>query len=187
VIDTSVPDTNLISDACDETLVVFTESLKADWLALLLARGPAGVIAPSITPTEIESITSRSPNWLDLQEVLGEYPLLITEGIGSVKMPAVLQRRLRGHEGLPASLKASQLPGGSEILLIESTSGSADEREGLHLRVGGGRFLGSEVVLLSNQVHIQRTDSGQIASQLEVRSAERGQHYVPVLNLEMLD
>ena len=102
-------------------------------------------------------------------------------------MPAVLQRRLREHEGLPASLKASRLPGGSEILLIESNSGDADEREGLHLRIGGGRFLGSEVVLLSDQVRIQRTESGQIAPQLEVRSTDRGQHYVPVLNLEMLD
>jgi hypothetical protein len=187
VVDTSVPDRNLISDACDETLIVFTESLKADWLTSLPGKSVAGVIAPSISPTEIESITRQSTNWLDLQEVLGEHPLLITEGIGSAKMPAVLQRRLREHEGLPASVKASRLPGGSEILLIESNSGDADEREGLHLRIGGGRFLGLEVVLLSNQVRIQRTESGQIAPQLEVRSTDRGQHYVPVLNLEILD
>mgnify|MGYP001221987907 CR=1 FL=1 len=186
--DGSIPPRNLMRDACDEPLIVFTESLKAAWLASLPDQHIAGVIAPSITPTEIESITGKSTNWLDLQEVLGGYPLLITEGIGSAKMPAVLQRRLREHEALPASLRGSLGPGGSEILLVEPNLGDDDgEREELHLRIGGGRFLGSEVVLLSNQVSVQRTESGQIASQLEVRSADRGQHYVPALNLEMLE
>lgn len=171
----------------DAWLIVFTESLRFDWLTSLPRERVAGVIAPSILPSEIESRTGSPPTRAALGEILGKFPLLLTEGIGKAAMPAALQRRLRAHDGRPASLNGGTMPGEAEVLLVEPDEAAGTDDDEARLRVGGGRFLGSEVTLLSGGPSPRRTGAGLLTTQLEVRSDERGQQFVPVRNLERLD
>ena len=168
-------------------LIVFTESLRFDWLTSYPRERVAGVIAPSILPDEVESRPGSPPTRAALGEILGELPLLLTEGIGNAAMPAALQRRLRAHEARPASLSGSALPGEAEILLVEPDEEADGDDGELRLRIGGGRYLGSEVTLLKAGPRSRRTGAGLLTPHLEVRSHERGRLHVPVHNLERLD
>jgi hypothetical protein len=180
---TSIP----ITGDGEASLIVFTESLRFDWLTAFPRDRLAGVIAPSVTPSEIESRTGSPPTHAALAEILGEFPLLLTEGIGNASMPAALQRRLRAHEGRPASLVGNSLPGRAEILLVQPDEAAAGGDDEVRLRVGAGRFLGSEVSLLPDDSLSRHTGAGLLTPHLDVRSSDRGRLHVPVLNLERLD
>ncbi len=171
----------------ETSLIVFTESLRFDWLTSFPRDRLAGVIAPSILPSEIESRTGSPPTHTALAEILGAFPLLLTEGIGNAAMPAALQRRLRAHGGRPASLNGSALPGRAEILLVQPDKAADGDDDEVRLRIGGGRFLGSEVSLVPDEPLSRRTGAGLLTPHLEVRSGDRGRLHVPVLNLERLD
>jgi hypothetical protein len=182
------PQTSLpVTGEGEASLIVFTESLRFDWLTAFPRDRLAGVIAPSVMASEIKSRTGSPPTHSALAEILGEFPLLLTEGIGNASMPGALQRRLRAHEGRPASLVGSALPGRAEILLIQPDEAAAVDDDEVRLRIGAGRFLGSEVSLLPDESLSRHTGAGLLTPHLEVRSGDRGRLHVPGLNLERLD
>jgi len=172
-------------------LLVFTGSLRFEWLTAYPRERVAGVVAPTVEAAEIESRTGLPPTRAALAEILGEIPVLLTEGIGNAAMPPALQRRFRRHAGRPGCLSGSARAGEAEGLLLdgdepEADAPDADGQATERLRIGGGRFLGSEVVLVADGSGARRTGAGQLTRQVEVRSDERGRLHVPVWNLESL-
>ena len=170
----------------ESDLLVFTDSLQFEWLTAYPRERVAGVIAPSVSASEIESRTGLPPTRAALAEILRDVPVLFTEGAGNATMPAALQRRFRAHVGRPASLNGSTGPGEAEVLLMEAENSTDEGDETARLRIGGGRLMGSEVVLIAGEAQERRTRAGQLTPHLEVRSEERGRMYVPVWNLELL-
>ena len=167
-------------------LLVFTGPLRFEWLTAYPRDRVAGVVAPTVAAAEIESRTGLPPTRAALAEILGDIPVLLTEGIGSAPMPPALQRRFRRHAGRPGCLSGGARAGEAEVLLPAGDEPAADGEASERLRIGTGRHLGAEVVPLAGGPRAHRTGAGQLTRQVEVRSDERGRLHVPLWNLESL-
>ena len=173
-------------------ILVSPDPLRSDWVRSALEVRAAGIVAPSADP-ELAASLALAPAIAGLAppddgRITAPLPILLTEGLGFMRMPRALQAIFRSSAGDVVVIVCTRRPGQSELVLSAAAADRMRERPASRtsVRVVGGPHAGTEGLVVEIAPDVGRTDSGVRAHFVKVRQAEGGIIVVPVTNAEAL-
>ena len=179
-------------EAQPSEILVSPDPLRSDWVRSALEVRAAGIVAPSADP-ELAASLALAPAIAGLAppddgRTTAPIPILLTEGLGFMRMPRALQALFRSSIGDAVVIVCTRRPGQSEVVLSEAAADRVRERSESRtsVRVIGGPHAGTEGLVVNVAQDIGRTASGVRVKFVEVRQAEGGVVVVPVTNIEVL-
>ncbi len=177
----------LIDVSCLGTIVVVGGTIEAGGLKQAEAQQVRGVIAGSMPATLREKALTLP------------FPLMITEGFGSVLMLPSAFELLKSYHTREASLRAvSQTRWGAQrpevVVPLSAREGSSGEvappyaplQKDVLVRVCAGDYLGQTGRVVSDRPQSRMLANGAHARAIEVELAEGERIWVPINNLEAI-